>query len=133
MSGQVNPIPRSTLPPRFSSSPQRIARNSDSAARQWQKSKVDSRQNGANANALANIQRQIDRLRRRGGAAESAPAGMRHRGEWDASSTYSSQNVVTRGNLGEFRATQAVPVGTVPESGAPYWAVWTTSAPGFWA
>lgn len=63
----------------------------------------------------------------------SSTTGMIHRGEWSSGTTYALQNVVSRGNLGEFVAFAAPPVGTPPESGGAYWHGLTWPSPGVWA
>lgn len=127
-----NPIPRTGLPKFHESSPQRSLRDGDSVARIWQKARPLEQNGQRLANAVELLQRQFDRLRRRSGSGE-ATAGMTHRGEWDAALLYSPQNVVTRGSLGEFIALAMPPIGTAPETGAPYWHAWSYPPPGVWA
>jgi hypothetical protein len=80
------------------------------------------------------LQQQIDRLRRRGGGSETV-TGMVHKGEWVSTASYSYQNVVTRGMLGEFIVLGDNPVvGVPPEAGAPSWHCLTSwPAAGAWA
>jgi hypothetical protein len=59
--------------------------------------------------------------------------GMVHRGEWSAAVQYGSQNVVTRGTLGEFVALATPAIGVPPESGAPNWHGLMWPSPGVWA
>lgn len=74
----------------------------------------------------------------RGIAFHAAPARaggsgtVTHLGEWSAATTYKAQQIVTRGALGEFIAFQNPPVGTAPETGAPYWHAWVQPFPGVW-
>lgn len=63
-----NPIPRSGLPRFHESSRLRSPRDSDATQRLWQKHRDAGKQAQANSLAIENLQRQIARLRRRGGS-----------------------------------------------------------------
>lgn len=126
-----NPIPRTGLPRFHESSKLRPLRDSDSVARIWQKTEPLEKNGRRLANAVELLQRQFDRLRRRS-AAESQQ-GMVYRGEWSALGSYNPQNLVTRGVLGEFICLTQPPVGTTPETGAPYWHALAGPPPGNWA
>lgn len=66
-----SPIPRSGLPRFHESSPQRIPRDADATQRLWQKNRTQGQQLLANALAIEQLQRAVNRLRlRRGGESE---------------------------------------------------------------
>jgi hypothetical protein len=125
-----NPIPRGPLVRSYVSSPLRSPRDADSPAKQWQKTHSAGEQIAALQENVRQLQRQFDRLRKRG-SGEDAGTGMTYMGEWSASVSYTEQNVVTRGALGEFICIQAIS-GTAPETGAPYWHGWVHPFPGVW-
>jgi len=81
--------------------------------------------------AVEQLQRDINRLRRRGGDAEPVD-GMKFLGEYNITLQYSAENVVTRGNLGAYVAMDSVPPGNPPEAGSPFWAALFNSVPGKW-
>lgn len=114
----------------YSSSPLRSPRDPDSPVKQWQKTGSTGEQVAALQENVKQLQRQFDRLRKRGGG-EDATGGMTYVGEWSASVEYTAQQVVTRGALGEFICLQAISV-TAPETGAPYWHGWVHPFPGVW-
>lgn len=68
-----------------------------------------------------------------GSGVGGSSTGVQHRGEWSSSTQYAAQNIVSRGNLGEFIAFSAPPVATAPETGAPYWHSLNWASPGVWA
>lgn len=127
----TNPIPRGPFVKTFASSPLRSHRDQDSPVKQWQKTGSTGEQVAALQENVKQLQRQFDRLRKRGGGGDEA-TGMTYLGEWSASTTYSEQNLVTRGALGEFVCLQAPPVGTAPETGSPYWHGLVHPFPGVW-
>jgi hypothetical protein len=64
-----------------------------------------------------------------GSEAEEVTGGFR--GEW-VDQAYEEQEIVIRGILGTFVAVSAVPAGTPPETGAPYWVALVWPSPGVW-
>ena len=129
-----NPIPRTGRPHFHESSPMRSPRDGDAVQRSWMKNDKASTQVSRLSQNVGQIQRQLDRLRRRVADTEDAgTGGMRYAGEYDAAMAYEAQTVVTRGLLGEFISLQSPPVGTAPETGAPYWHGWQWPSPGVWA
>jgi len=115
------------------SSPLRSPRDQDSPVKQWQKAGSTGEQVLALQENVKQLQRQFDRLRRRGAGDEAeATTGMTYKGEWNASTVYVAQNLVTRGALGEFICILDAPAATTPESGAPYWHGLVTPL-GMWA
>jgi hypothetical protein len=127
-----NPIPRTGLPQFHESSGLRVPRDSDAIPRLWAKNQPATQQLFRTTQAVEQLQRQLNRLRKRGSGG-SETSGMVHRGEWVSATQYAEQNVVTRGNLGEFVVFATPPVGTPPETGAPYWHGWSTEPSGRWA
>jgi len=114
------------------SSPLRSPRDADSPVKQWQKAGSTGEQVLALQENVKQLQRQFDRLRRRGAGDDAeATTGMTYKGEWAADVEYVAQNVVTRGALGEFICLQAISV-VAPETGAPYWHGWVHPFPGIW-
>lgn len=56
-----------------------------------------------------------------------------YKGEWDIATQCEVQKMYTRGVLGEFICVAAPPIGTAPETGAPYWHALQNVPPGQWA
>lgn len=138
----TNPIARLTKQARFyESSALRSPRDSDSVTRAHIKTATTGRQLEKTMQAVEQIQRQLNRLRRKGQGdigkpAEAGTGGMEYKGEWSAALSYTAQQVVTRGALGEFICVQDVSgadIGTEPETGAPFWHSWVNPPPGVWA
>lgn len=126
----TNPMPRGPMVRTSASSPLRSARDVDSPLRLWQKTGEEGTQVAALQENVRQIQRQLDRLRKRGSGDEAT--GMTYIGEWSAAVTYAAQNVVTRGSLGEFICLQPPPLATTPETGSPYWHALAQPPPGNW-
>lgn len=67
----------------------------------------------------------------------AAVSGMIFRGLWSNVASYSAQHVVFRtptgGAAGAYVGLEDnIPVGTLPESGAPWWSSWPYPPPGVW-
>jgi hypothetical protein len=74
------------------------------------------------------------RVRQGPATGEAPPAGgMTYKGEWAVDSVCAAQEMWTRGVLGEFICVAAPPIGTAPETGAPYWHALQNVPPGQWA
>lgn len=130
---QVNPVGRNQFPYRNESSRLRSPRDKDVTVRAWQMADVDSGNIRRMAQAIEILQRQLDRLRRRGGTADQAPETfVWYRGDWDEDETYEANQAVERTGLGMFVSLQAVAAGVAPESGAPNWKYWYVAPPGVW-
>ena len=71
-----NPIPRSGLPYFHESSAQRSIRDGDAVPRVWQKNKSSTTQLYKTAQAVEQLQRQFNRLRRRSSTSEEQAVGM---------------------------------------------------------
>jgi hypothetical protein len=124
-------MPRGPMVRAYAGSSLRSKRDVDSPAKVWQKTHEEGQQMAALQENVRQLQRQLDRLRRRG--SEDETSGMAYMGEWSAATSYTEQNVVTRGSLGEFICLLAPPLATTPETGAPYWHGWSYPPPGVWA
>lgn len=53
-------------------------------------------------------------------------------GDYDDEVQYYTQQVVRLSGVGMFVAIDDPPVGTSPDTGAPYWFFWFNPAPGVW-
>jgi len=135
----TNPIGRTLRVKPRESSRLRSPRDSDVAPRLWQKSASHEQQVFRLSQAVEQLQRELNRLRRRGGS-ESAPgtsSGMVFRGWWDAGEQYNSQELVFRtpsgGSAGAYIGlVDGIAIGTAPEAGAPDWAAFPIPPQGVW-
>lgn len=125
-----NPIPRTGLPRFHESSKLRSPRDGDAVQKVWQKAVPLEKNAQRLAGAVELLQRQFDRLRRRGAVAGTT--GMQYLGEWAVDVQYAPQHLVTRSSLGEFICMTTPPVGTTPETGSPYWHALAQPPPGNW-
>ena len=136
----VNPISRGTQPRFHESSQLRSPRDSDSLHKGWKKNAQSTEQVYRLSQAVEQIQRELNRLRLRGGGTAgkkgATATGMVFRGWWSNVATYGEQEVVFRtpsgGSAGTYIALASVPAGTLPETGAPYWAAFPYPPPGVW-
>jgi len=138
----ANPVGRGHREKLHESSRLRSGRDSDVVPRIWQKGQAAENQIFRLAQAVEQLQRELNRLRRRGGSTDAAPAttpstGMQFRGTWVDTYLYNYQDVVFRtpdgGSSGTYIAvSDNVPMGTPPEGGAPYWANFPYPPPGVW-
>lgn len=135
-----NPIGRGNRSRYHESSRLRSPRDSDVVPKIWQKGVKVEDQLFRVAQACEQLQRQLNRLRMRKGGEEgqSEPvSGMVFKGEWVNTTVYDSQNVVFRTPIGGSRGAYIaladnIPAGTMPESGAPWWAAWPYPPSGLW-
>jgi len=122
------------------SSGMRSPLDSDSLHKAWKKNAKSTEQVYRLTQAVEQIQRELNRLRLKkggGGGASTPTTGMVFRGLWNNAVSYSAQNVVFRtpvgGNSGAYIGIEDnIPIGTLPESGAPWWASWPYPPPGVW-
>jgi hypothetical protein len=138
----TNPIGRGSRTLYHESSRLRSHRDSDVVPKIWQKNLRIEQQLYRACQAVEQMQREINRLRRRIGSAEVSPpsqgTGMIFRGIWNsATADYVSQNVVFRtpdgGSAGTYIGLlDNIPTGTAPETGAPWWAAFPYPPPGVW-
>jgi hypothetical protein len=138
----TNPIGRVSRQLYHESSRLRSPRDSDVVQRAWRKNSTLELQVAKACQAIEQIQRELNRLRRRIGAADVSPStpgtGMIFRGIWNiATDDYVSQNVVFRtpdgGSAGTYIGLlDNIPTGTAPETGAPWWAAFPYPPPGVW-
>jgi len=116
-------------------------RDGDAVPKLWQKHASSEQQLFRVSQAVEQLQRQLNRLRMRGGSGDAAPSdpatGMVFRGWWSNVASYNSQEVVFRtpsgGSSGVYIAVaDNIPQGTLPEVGAPHWAAFPYPPPGVW-
>lgn len=123
----VNPIPLSKKTFFHESSTLRSFRDSDVVGKLWQKDRDVSQNAYAMSLVLERVLRELNRLRRRAGAEETAAPPSRDwfMGVWDSGTQYYAQQEVeytpTGGQAGNYIALQTPPIGTAPDTGAPYW------------
>lgn len=72
-----------------------------------------------------------------GGAQQTASKGLVFRGVWSPAESYGDQDLVFRtppgGSAGAYIGAQdGIPIGTIPESGTPWWYSWPTPPAGMW-
>ncbi len=132
----TNPIPRGR-PTRFHESSQlRSQRDSDVVPRIWQKAASVGQNNERLAQAVEQLQREFNRLRRRKGSEEaSSPVNDWFLGEWNDTMVVLRQQAVTftpsGGQAGTYVCIQDAPVATDP-SDATYYTLLPYPAPGVW-
>ena len=133
----TNPIPRGR-PTRFhESSRLRSQRDSDVVPRIWQKAASVGQNNERLAQAVEQLQREFNRLRRRKGS-EEAPSQVNDwfLGEWNDTMVVLRQQAVTftpsGGQAGTYVCIADAPVATDP-SDATYYTLLPYPAPGVWA
>ena len=112
----------------------RVLRDSDSVSQSYKKNEVSSTQTFGLARTVLMLDREIKKIKRRpsGGAGITTSTGMTYKGEYDSGTQYDVQQIVTRGVIGEFICVQQPPIGTAPETGAPYWHALQYPPPGQW-
>lgn len=134
-----SPIPRAKQPKWHESSPLQTPRESDSTGRQWLRARTSGFNSEGVYRELNTIKQLLGKYRRRvvGGGGSTSGTGMQWKGEYNGGS-YSAQNVVTftpdgAPAAGNYVALKNVPVGVSPDTGSPFWQVFSYPAPGQWA
>lgn len=133
-----SPLPRATQPRFYQGSSLRSVRDTERPDRAWIKSKVTSSSVDAVLLELAKIKQDFGRLRRRivGGGAAPSSGTVDYQGEYDPTKSYNAKVIVRftpdGGFAGTFISNQAVPAGTSPDTGLPYWSDLNDSASAFW-
>lgn len=133
----TNPIPRGKPTRYHESSRLRVQRDSDVVPKIWQKSLSVAINTERLAQAVEQMQRELNRLRRRKGSDEVATATQNwFLGEWNDTMVVNAQQAVTftpsGGQAGTYVCISNAPIGTEPSDGA-YYVLLPYPAPGVWA
>ena len=135
----TNPIPRGQRT-RFNESSQlRSDRDSDVVPRIWQKNRSNEQQLFRMSQAIEQLQRELNRLRRKRGeeAGDNPPPQDWFLGEWNEDLTVVAQQAVTftpsGGQAGTYVCILDAPVGTPPDTGTDYYVLLPNAPAGVWA
>jgi hypothetical protein len=120
----------------------RNARDTDATGVQWKRNRVVSAQNYANQNALTQVIRTVEKLKRRIVGGVGGGGGLNLRGEWDATqsggayvTTYSVNDLVVISlgiNSGTFVWIGTAPGNSPPWTGSQNWMQLPGSLLGTW-
>ena len=134
----TGPLGYQKLPHHNEASSLRSKRDGDVVNKQWKKNKTDSSQMFRLVQEVSELRRMLNRLRiRKGGGDEDASEPrIIVTGEYDAERQYYQDQMTiftpSGGSAGVYWCVTAPPVGTAPDTGAPYWLKEPNEMPGVW-